>query len=58
MQNDSTDAEWAPDEPWMFALEEPGALEEVYGRGDFLNVSVRAVPIQRRSPSAALLLQT
>jgi len=42
----------APDEPWMFALGEPGALEEVYSRGDFLNVSVRAVLIQRRSPSA------
>jgi len=42
----------APDEPWMFALGEPGALEEVYRRGDFLNVSVRAVLIQRRSPSA------
>ena len=26
----------APDEPWMFALGEPGALEEVYRRGDFL----------------------
>jgi hypothetical protein len=36
----------------MFALGEPGALEEVYSRGDFLNVSVRAVLIQRRSPSA------
>ncbi|MGH7794416.1 MAG: class I SAM-dependent methyltransferase [Candidatus Binatia bacterium] len=43
----------APGEPWMFALGEPGALEEVYRRGDFLNVSVRAVLIQRRSPSAA-----
>jgi SAM-dependent methyltransferase len=42
----------APGEPWMFALGEPGALEEVYTRGDFLNVSVRAVLIQRRSPSA------
>jgi ubiquinone/menaquinone biosynthesis C-methylase UbiE len=42
----------APGEPWMFALGELGALEEVYRRGDFLNVSVRAVLIQRRSPSA------
>ena len=43
----------APGEPWMYGLGEPGALEEVYRRGDFLNVSVRAVPIQRRLPSAA-----
>ena len=40
-------------EPWMFALGEPGALEEVYRRADFSNVSVRAVPIQRRLQSAA-----
>ena len=43
----------APGEPWMYALGEPGALEEVYGRGDFLNVSAHAVPIKRRLPSAA-----
>lgn len=43
----------APGEPWMFALGEPGELEEVYRRADFLNVSVRAVPIQRRLTSAA-----
>jgi hypothetical protein len=47
----------APGEPWMFALGEPGALEEVYRRGDFLNVSVRAVPIQRRLPSAAAAVE-
>jgi SAM-dependent methyltransferase len=47
----------APGEPWMFALGEPGALEEVYRRGDFLNVSVRAVPILRRSPSAAAAVE-
>ena len=41
----------------MFALGEPGALEEVYRRGDFLNVSVRAVPIQRRLPSAAAAVE-
>jgi len=40
-------------EPWMFALGEPEALEEVYRRADFSNVSVRAVPIQRRLQSAA-----
>jgi len=42
----------APGEPWQYALGEPGALEEVYRRADFLNMSVRAVPIQRRLPSA------
>jgi hypothetical protein len=41
----------------MFAMGEPGALEEVYRRADFLNVSVRAVPIQRRSPSAAAAVE-
>jgi SAM-dependent methyltransferase len=43
----------APGEPWMYALGEPGALEAVYRRGDFLNVSVQAVPLLRRFPSAA-----
>ena len=47
----------APGEPWMYALGEPGALEEVYRRADFLNVSVRAVPIQRRLPSAAAAIE-
>ena len=47
----------APGEPWMYGLGEPGALEEVYRRGDFLNVSVRAVPIQRRLPSAAAAVE-
>ena len=47
----------APGEPWMFALGAPGALEEVYKRADFLNVSVRAVPIQRRSSSAAAAVE-
>ena len=47
----------APGEPWMFALGEPGALEEVYRRGDFLNVSVRAIPIQRRLTSAAAAVE-
>jgi SAM-dependent methyltransferase len=47
----------APGEPWMYALGEPGALEEVYRRGDFLNVSVRAVPIQRRLPSAVAAVE-
>lgn len=47
----------APGEPWMYALGEPGALEEVYRRGDFLNVSVRAIPIQRRLPSAAAAVE-
>jgi ubiquinone/menaquinone biosynthesis C-methylase UbiE len=47
----------APGEPWMFALGEPGALEEVYRRADFLNVLVRAVQIQRRSSSAAAAVE-
>ena len=37
----------------MYALGEPGTLEDVYSRAGFLNVSVHAVPIQRRLPSAA-----
>ena len=37
----------------MYALGEPGALKDVYSRAGFLNVSVHAVPIQRRLPSAA-----
>jgi len=43
----------APGEPWMYALGDPGALEDVYRRAGFLNVSVHAVPIPRRFPSAA-----
>ena len=37
----------------MYALGDPGALGDVYSRAGFLNVSVHAVPIQRRLPSAA-----
>jgi SAM-dependent methyltransferase len=40
-------------EPWMYALGDPGALEDVYRRAGFLNVSVHAVSIPRRFPSAA-----
>ena len=47
----------APGEPWQYALGELGALEEVYRRADFLNVSVRAVPIQRRLASAAAAVE-
>jgi ubiquinone/menaquinone biosynthesis C-methylase UbiE len=43
----------APGEPGMFALGNAGALEELYRKAGFLNVSVRAVPIQRRFPSTA-----
>jgi ubiquinone/menaquinone biosynthesis C-methylase UbiE len=43
----------APGEPWMYALGDPGVLEDVYSRTGFLNVSAHAVPIQRRLPSAA-----
>jgi len=40
-------------EPWMYALGDPGVLEDVYSRAGFLNVSAHTVPIQRRLPSAA-----
>jgi ubiquinone/menaquinone biosynthesis C-methylase UbiE len=43
----------APGEPWMYALGDPGALEDVYSRAGFRNVSIHAVPIQQRFPSAA-----
>ncbi|HEY2922993.1 MAG TPA: methyltransferase domain-containing protein [Candidatus Binatia bacterium] len=43
----------APGEPWMYALGDPRALEDVYERAGFLNVSVHAVPIQRRFASTA-----
>jgi hypothetical protein len=37
----------------MYALGEPGVLEAVYKRAGFLHVSVQAVSIERRFPSAA-----
>jgi ubiquinone/menaquinone biosynthesis C-methylase UbiE len=43
----------APGEPWMFALGDPGALEDVYKRAGFLNVPVHTVVIQRRFASTA-----
>ena len=43
----------AKGDPWMYALGETGALEDVYRRAHFLNISVQAVPIQRRLQSAA-----
>jgi hypothetical protein len=43
----------APGEPWMFALGDPGALEDVYKRAGFLNVPVHTVAIQRRIASTA-----
>jgi SAM-dependent methyltransferase len=43
----------APGEPWMFALGDPGALEDLYKLAGFLNLSVHALPIQRRFASAA-----
>ena len=48
----------APGEPWMYALGDPGVLEDVYSRAGFLNASVHAVPIQRRFPSAADAIRT
>jgi ubiquinone/menaquinone biosynthesis C-methylase UbiE len=43
----------APGEPWMFALGGPGVLDEIFNRAGFMDVSVRAVLVQRRFPSAA-----
>jgi SAM-dependent methyltransferase len=48
----------APGEPWMFALGDPGALEDLYNQAGFLNVSVRALPIQRRFPSTVDAIRT
>jgi len=42
-----------PGEPWMFALGDPGVLEDVYRRAGLLNVAVKAVPVKRNFPSAA-----
>jgi len=47
----------APGEPWMYALGNPGALEDLYRRVGFLNVSVQSAPIPRRFPSAAAAIQ-
>lgn len=43
----------APGEPWMFALGGRGVLDEIFNRAGFMDVSVRAVLVQRRFPSAA-----
>ena len=43
----------APGEPWMYALGDPGALEDLYRRAGFLNAVVHAVPLPRLFPSAA-----
>ena len=43
----------APGDPWMYALENPGALEDVFRQVGFRNVSIHAAPIPRRFPSAA-----
>jgi ubiquinone/menaquinone biosynthesis C-methylase UbiE len=48
----------APGEPWMFALGDPRALEDLYKQAGFLNVSVQAVSIQRRFQSAAEVIRT
>jgi predicted dithiol-disulfide oxidoreductase (DUF899 family) len=37
----------------MYALGDPGALENVYGRAGFMNVSTHTVSIRRRFLSAA-----
>jgi hypothetical protein len=41
----------------MYALGDPGVLEDIYTRAGFLNVSVRTVPILRRSASAAAAVE-
>jgi ubiquinone/menaquinone biosynthesis C-methylase UbiE len=43
----------ATGEPWMYALGNQAALESVYSRAGFLNVSVQTVPIVRRFSSAS-----
>jgi hypothetical protein len=43
----------APGEPGMYALGDPGVLEDIFSRASFLNVSAHAVPVHRRLPSAA-----
>ena len=48
----------APGEPRMCALGDPGALEDLYRRAGFLNVSVQALPIQQRFPSIAEAIRT
>lgn len=48
----------APGEPWIFALGDPRALEDLFKRAGFLNVSVRPLAIQRRFQSAADAVQT
>jgi ubiquinone/menaquinone biosynthesis C-methylase UbiE len=48
----------ATGEPWMFALADSGALEDVYKRAGFLTVSVQAVSIKRRFPSVAEAIRT
>jgi len=47
-----------PGETWMYALGDPGALEGLYRRAGFLNVSVQALPIQQRFPSIAEPIRT
>jgi SAM-dependent methyltransferase len=48
----------APGEPWMYALGDPRALEDLFKRARFPNVSVHALAIQRRFHSAADAIQT
>ena len=48
----------APGEPRMYALGDPGALEDLYKQAGFLNVSVQALPIQQRFPSIAEAIRT
>lgn len=48
----------APGEPWMYALGDPRALEDLYSKTGFVEVSVRALPIQRRFPSVADAIRT
>jgi ubiquinone/menaquinone biosynthesis C-methylase UbiE len=43
----------ATGEPWMYALGDEGALENVYSSAGFVNVSIHTAPIPRRFPSAA-----
>jgi len=48
----------AAEQPWMFDLGGPGVLEDTFVRAGFADLSVHAVSIQRRFPSAADAIQS
>lgn len=46
-----------PGEPWMYALGNPGTLEDCFRQAGFLNLSVQAASIPRRFQSAAAAVE-